>query len=49
MPFLSQKQRAWMYANKPSMAKRWEEHTPKGPLPKEVNDGATKAKVTKEN
>jgi len=30
MPFKSQKQRAWMYANKPEMAKEWETHTPKG-------------------
>jgi hypothetical protein len=30
MPFLSQAQRAWMYANKPEMAKEWEKHTPKG-------------------
>ena len=30
MPFKSQKQRAWMYENKPAMAKRWEKETPKG-------------------
>ncbi len=30
MPFKSQAQRAWMYANKPSMAAEWEAHTPKG-------------------
>ncbi len=24
MPFKSQKQRRWMHANKPEMAKRWE-------------------------
>jgi len=23
MPFKSRKQRAWMYANKPAMAKKW--------------------------
>ena len=35
MPFVSQAQRKWMYANKPKMAKRWEKHTPKGKkLPK---------------
>ncbi len=28
MPFKSQAQRRWMYANKPAMAKRWSEHTP---------------------
>ena len=30
MPFESKAQRRWMYANKPKMAKKWEEHTPKG-------------------
>jgi len=25
-----------MYANHPKMAKQWEEHTPKGKLPKKV-------------
>lgn len=35
MPFKSEAQRKWMYANKPEMAKRWEKHTPKGKkLPK---------------
>ena len=35
MPFKSQKQRAWMYAKHPTMAKRWEAETPKGrKLPK---------------
>jgi hypothetical protein len=29
MPFKSQKQRAWMYANRPEMAKEWESATPK--------------------
>lgn len=29
MPFESEKQRRWMHANKPEMAKRWEKHTPK--------------------
>ncbi len=24
MPFKSEKQRKWMYANKPKMAKKWE-------------------------
>lgn len=28
MPFVSEKQRAWMYANKPEMAQKWEDHTP---------------------
>lgn len=30
MPFKSQAQRRWMYANDPEMAKRWESETPKG-------------------
>ena len=30
MPFQSQAQRGWMYANDPAMAKRWEKETPKG-------------------
>jgi hypothetical protein len=29
MPFISQAQRAWMYANDPKMAEKWEAHTPK--------------------
>lgn len=29
MPFRSQAQRKWMYANHPEMAKRWEKETPK--------------------
>jgi hypothetical protein len=33
MPFQSQRQRSWMFANKPEMAKEWEAATPKGPLP----------------
>jgi len=37
MPFLSQAQRAWMYANKPKMAEEFESATPKGKkLPKRV-------------
>jgi len=37
MPFKSQAQRAWMYSNKPKMAKEWERETPKGKkLPKKV-------------
>lgn len=38
MPFKSQAQRGWMYANHPDMAKRWEKHTPKGKLPKHVDE-----------
>lgn len=29
MPFKSQAQRRWMYANKPEMARQWESETPK--------------------
>lgn len=36
MPFESQAQRAWMYANKPDMAKEWEKHTKKKKLKKKV-------------
>ncbi len=36
MPFKSQAQRGWMYANDPAMAKRWEKETPKGKLPEHV-------------
>ena len=37
MPFKSQQQRKWMYANKPKMAKKWSAHTPKKKLPKKTN------------
>lgn len=30
MPYVSDAQRKWMHANHPEMAKRWDEHTPKG-------------------
>ena len=44
MPFKSEAQRAWMYANKPEMAKKWEKHTPKGKkLPKKVRKKKRKA------
>jgi len=36
MPFKSSAQRAWMYANHPEMAKRWEAETPSGRLPEHV-------------
>ena len=37
MPFVSKAQKGWMYANKPKMAKEWQEHTPKGKkLPQKV-------------
>jgi len=37
MPFKSQKQKKWMYANMPETAKKWEAHTPKGKLPEKVS------------
>ena len=30
MPFKSKAQRKWMHMNKPKMAEKWEDHTPKG-------------------
>lgn len=39
MPFKSDAQRKWMFANEPEMAKRWAKHTPKGKkLPKKVRE-----------
>ena len=32
MPFKSDKQKKWMHANKPEMAKEWEEYPEGGPL-----------------
>lgn len=32
MPFVSQEQRRWMYANYPKMAEQWDKHTPKGKI-----------------
>jgi len=37
MPFKSQAQRKWMYANMPEMAKEWEDETPSGRLPKRLH------------
>jgi hypothetical protein len=37
MPFKSEAQRRYLYANEPAVAKRWEKETPKGKrLPKKV-------------
>jgi hypothetical protein len=33
MPFVSQKERAFMYSQHPEIAKRWEKETPKKKLP----------------
>jgi hypothetical protein len=42
MPLVSEAQRAWMHANKPEMAAKWERHTPKGRLPKRAKRGKVK-------
>ena len=42
MPFKSQAQRAWMYANHPQMAAEWEAHTPDKKLPEHVGDRLAK-------
>lgn len=44
MPFKSQSQRKWMYANDPKMAEKWEKETPKGKLPKKVKKKESKKK-----
>ena len=45
MPFVSQAQAKWMFANKPKMAKEWESKTPKGKkLPKHVKGNKKKTK-----
>lgn len=44
MPFKSEAQKRWMYANKPEMAKEWEAETPKGQLPKKVKSKPQKVK-----
>ncbi|MHB1059886.1 MAG: hypothetical protein ACYC0F_18590 [Rhodanobacter sp.] len=44
MPFKSEAQKKWMYANKPDMAKEWETETPKGKkLPKRVKKSTKKS------
>lgn len=41
MPFKSEAQRKWMYANEPKMAARWEEETPRNKkFPKKVANPA---------
>ena len=47
MPFKSQAQRKWMYANKPEMAKQWEDETPSGRLPTRLNSRSkSKTKIS---
>ena len=44
MPFKSEAQRRWMYANKPEMAEEWEKETPKGKkLPDKLKKRKTKS------
>ena len=38
MPFKSQAQRAFMHIHHPGMAKRWERETPRGKLPRHVDE-----------
>ena len=45
MPFKSTKQRRWMWANKPALAKRWTEKY--GSKPKPSKKKATKSKSKK--
>ena len=45
MPFRSDSQRRWMYAQDPEMAKRWEKETPKGNLPDKVSKAKARAKA----
>ena len=48
MPFVSEAQRKWMHTNLPDVAKRWEEHTPKGKkLPEHVKKEAFEAGYNK--
>jgi hypothetical protein len=45
MPFKSEAQKGWMYANHPQIAKEWEDKTPKGKkLPKKVKKKSGKTK-----
>ena len=47
MPFKSQAQKKWMYANMPEMAKEWEDETPAGRLPARLNSLSTsKTKIS---
>ena len=47
MPFKSQAQRKWMYANMPEMAAQWEDETPAGRLPVRLNSKSkSKTKIS---
>ncbi len=46
MPFKSKAQRKWMFANKPEMAERWEDHTPRGTkLPSRVKKAVALSQI----
>jgi hypothetical protein len=48
MPFKSEAQKGWMYANKPEMAKEWQSATPKGKkLPQHVKKPSKAAGIFK--
>jgi len=48
VPFKSEAQKGWMYANHPKMAKQWQEHTPEGKkLPAKVKAKKSKVKDKK--
>lgn len=48
MPFKSKAQEKWMYANKPSMAKKWSAHTKnEKSLPEKVHRSSAKASAKK--
>ena len=48
MPFKSEAQKRYLYANHPEMAKRWEAHTPdSASLPEHVRRSAKKKRALK--
>lgn len=48
MPFRSEKQRRFMHAQHPEIAKRWEKETPKGSdLPEKAKSGSKTSKKWK--
>ena len=47
MPFRSEKQRAWMWANRPDIAKRWSDKYGSKPIPNKRLKARTKKRETK--
>lgn len=43
MPFRSEAQRRWMWAQKPNMAAKWAKETPSGKLPPKAKAGLNRA------